>query len=211
MAPVDYESMLAPNRITRIGDVLSRRTRSITLLLENLHDPHNAAACLRSAESFGVQDVHVIEGLNRFKPGRRVVQGADKWLDVERYGSTAQSLTALRKAGYRVYVSDLSAARPIHDLDFSEPCALAFGNEHLGASQELIEGADACFVIPMRGFCESFNVSVAVALSLFYAVTRRFSDYASGGDMEEEDQLRLRKEWIRRSVNRLGDIEAALR
>lgn len=208
MTTVDYEQMLLPERLARIDDVLSLRTRTLALLLESVHDPHNASACLRSAEAFGVQDVHVVEAGTPFRPRRRVVQGTAKWLDVTRHAETRPCLARLREAGYRIYTSDLRATRLLHDLDFSMPCVLAFGNEHEGASPALVEGADETFLIPMRGFCESFNVSVAVALSLHYAVSARFGRSDAPGDLAEEDRQRLRDDWIRKSVRNHKSIEA---
>lgn len=210
---LDYEDLLRLDRIARLDEVLSRRTRTLTLLLEDVFDPHNAAACLRSAEAFGIQDVHVVPAAAGFEPSRRVVQGADKWLHVHRHPDTPTALRVLRGSGYRIWVSDLGGpapARAIDELDFGERVALAFGNEHDGVSRALVEGADGTFVIPMRGFTQSLNVSVAVALALYHAVSWRAARFGPPGDLSETERSALRREWLRRSVKQGARIEAAL-
>jgi len=185
--------------------VLAQRTRRVTLVLEELFDPHNAAACLRSAEAFGIQDVHVVAAKHAFQPSPRVVQGADKWLHVRQHADTASCVAALRAAGYRIWVSDLDeGSQPIDAIDFGERVALAFGNEHDGVSRELVQLADGTFVVPMRGFTQSFNVSVAVALSLYHAVSRRTARFGPEGDLSPDERAALRREWAQKAV-RSGD------
>ena len=210
MVTKQLEALLSERRVARLDAVLSRRTRNLALVLEDIHDPHNASACLRSAEGLGLQDVYAIEADVSLAPSRRVVQGADKWLDLHRFETTPSCLEALRAEGYRVYASDLQADTSLDAIDFRERVALAFGNEHAGASQALFDGADATFCIPMRGFSQSFNVSVAVAVCLYHAVQQRAARLGPDGDLEAAERETLRAQWIRRSVPKGGAIEAAL-
>jgi tRNA (guanosine-2'-O-)-methyltransferase len=210
-ATLDLTDLIQPERLTRLEQVLAQRTRRVSLVLEELYDPHNAAACLRSAEAFGVQDVHVIAARHAFDPSPRVVQGADKWLTLRRHAGTAECVTALRAAGYRIWVSDLApGARRIDAIDFGEPVALAFGNEHEGVSRTLADLADGTFVVPMRGFTQSFNVSVAVALSLYHAVSRRAALAGPAGDLPPEEHAALRQEWVRKAVKSGDRVVRAL-
>ena len=209
MASEQMENLLDPKRLARLDEVLGRRTRNLTLFLENVHDPHNAAACLRSAEAFGIQDVYVVEGENRFEPSRRVVQGADKWLHLRRFEETRTCLDTLRARGYRVFVSDLRASRPLDEIDVTARVALAFGTERDGASDTLLAGADGTFIVPMRGFAQSFNVSVAVALSLSQAVRTRSAALGPDGDLPPEERELLRREWLRLALKRGDEIERA--
>jgi len=205
------EALIEPRRIARLDDVLSRRTRNLTLLLEDLYDPHNASACLRSAEAFGLQDIYVVEAENRFTPNQRVVQGAQQWLDLFRFEDTGSCLNALRARGYRIYASDLAATCSLESLDFTQPTALAFGAEHSGASSALLRGADATFRIPMRGFSQSFNVSVAVALCLYHAITERTRLLGPAGDLSPGEREVLRDRWLEVALKRGETIARTLR
>jgi tRNA (guanosine-2'-O-)-methyltransferase len=192
----------APGRVSRIEQVLALRTRNLALLIENVWDPHNIAACLRSADAFGVQDVHVVEQDGDFELKRKVAKGAERWLDIHRYRDTPSCLAALAEKGYRVYASDLSATCALDDIDFTEPTVLAFGNEHAGATPALIEGAHGTFVLPMRGFAQSLNVSVAVALCLYHAVRERTRRLGALGDLSADERLALRERWLQIALRR---------
>ena len=192
---------LTPERLARIETVLAGRTRNLALVLEDVTDPHNVAACLRSAEALGVQDVHVIAGRSSFDAAHKVTQGTDKWLTLRTHPSPAQCVGALRAQGMTLAVGALDdRAVPVHELDFSRPIALAFCNEHSGATGELMDLADHVFYIPMLGFAQSFNISVAAALGLFCAVSRRIKLFGTNGDLTEDEKVGLRALWIRKSV-----------
>jgi len=192
---------LTPERLARIETVLSGRTRNLSLVLEDVTDPHNVAACLRSAEALGVQDVHVIAGRSSFGAAHKVTQGTDKWLTLRTHRSPADCVKTLKSHGMTLAVGALDErAVPIQDLDFSRPVALAFCNEHSGVSSELLALADHVFYIPMLGFAQSFNISVASAIGLYFAVSRRVKIFGTNGDLPEEDLTSLRALWIHKSV-----------
>ncbi|MBM4352869.1 MAG: RNA methyltransferase [Deltaproteobacteria bacterium] len=192
---------LTPERLARIEAVLAGRTRNLALVLEDVTDPHNVAACLRSAEALGVQDVHIVAGRASFDAAHKVTQGTDKWLTMHTYRSPVACAKMLRSQGLTLAVgAPTSKAVPVHDLDFSRPVALAFCNEHEGASSELLKLADHVFYIPMLGFAQSFNISVAAAIGLYFAVSRRIKLFGTNGDLTDTEREELRTLWIYKSV-----------
>lgn len=179
----DLIAYLAPfvtaHKRQRIAEVLAQRTRHLTVVLENIYQPHNASAVVRSCECFGVQDVHAIELDNPFTPNKSIVRGASKWLSIHHYAQTdagsgtAVCLQQLRRQGYRIAATTLrSGSIPIRELDVAQPVALCFGTEETGLSDEAHDLADLFVQIPMQGFTQSFNISVTAALCLYDLTTR---------------------------------------
>ena len=161
-------------RKRRIEAVLATRTADVTVVLEDIYDPHNAAAVLRTAEGFGLTSVHVIARSTRFRVSRKVSQGAHKWLHLMHYADVAAAYAALRAAGYRVYAADVRpGASALPTISADRPVALVFGNEHGGLSAVARNASDGQFTVPMHGFVESLNISVACAVSLYDVLERR--------------------------------------
>ena len=201
------EEFVTERRQQRLRSVLDNRTRNLVLLLEDIYDPHNASACVRSAEAMGVQELHVITAQHRFAPAPKVTNGADKWLDIHRYKAIAPCFEALRSRGFTIAAGVLNdEAIPIQEIRFDRPVALAFGNEHEGLSEEFRQAADVCFFIPMYGFSQSFNISVAAALGLHWAVNERIRLLGSSGDLTEEERETLLARWTRLSVTMADEI-----
>ncbi len=189
---VPPRGLLLDRRAERVDRVVAERLRSVTLVLDGVHDPHNLAAVLRTAEGLGLQDVHVIRGPSGFRPAAAVTQGADKWLDVHHHADAPTCLRALRQEGFRVHASLLADdAVPLDELPDEGKIALVFGNEHAGVGLELAAACDGRFRIPMHGFTQSFNVSVAAAMSLHAVISRRRAR-RGGGDLTGEDRAELR-------------------
>ncbi|EDM29698.1 spoU protein [Lentisphaera araneosa HTCC2155] len=166
------QSHLIDDRIELIDKVCSERTEHICLVLENLYQEHNASAILRNADAFGIQNINVIENDNDFAANKEVSMSAHKWLDIKAWNeskidNTVKCLSALKKQGYKICATSL---RPesitLDELPVDEPIALCFGTELTGLSEVAHEMADYMTYIPMNGFIQSFNVSVASALSL---------------------------------------------
>ncbi|WP_367305898.1 TrmH family RNA methyltransferase [Alicyclobacillus acidocaldarius] len=203
---------LRPERLLRLREVLMRRTSYIAVAMEAVDDGHNQAAILRSAEAFGVQHVAVIEGKQPFHPSKGVTQGAHKWLTLHRMPDIGRAIDALHARGFQVYATDLSeGAQPIDAVDLARPTAILFGNEKDGVSPEARERADGRFYIPMAGFVQSFNVSVAAAIAL-YELTRRAREtvgnrYALGAD----ERHKLYVTWCLRSLHGATREEARRR
>ncbi len=158
--------VVTPERRKRIDQVVSQRTDDLVVVLDSVSDPHNSSAVLRSADAFGIQTVHVIVGSYGFRASRGVSKGTHRWLDVIRYESAEACAKRLKDAGYAIYVAATGGDCDLEALRTKTRLAVVFGNEHRGVSPAWAELADGTFSIPMRGFVESLNVSVAAAITL---------------------------------------------
>lgn len=180
---------------------VSRRTRYMTLLAENLYHGQNAAALIRHCEAFGVQRMHTVETLCPFEPNASISRGTDRWVDVERHASTGQALAALKRDGYRIIATTphREDATPETFDVAAGPFALVFGTEHAGISDEVIASADGFLRIPMCGMVESLNVSASAAI-LIYMLSERVRQTVPGWQMDaaEQDEILLR--WMQTSV-----------
>lgn len=194
------EPQLTTERQERIRQTVDGRTCNVVTVLEDIYDRGNVSAVLRSAEALGYQCAHVIELGEKFKTSARVSTGADKWLDVRKWKSTSECVGELKRLGYRIVATHLdSRAKPIGEIDFTKPTALVLGNEKDGISKEMIEAADETAIIPMHGFVQSFNISVAGAVSLYHIMRERERAMGRHGDLTDEEKLILRAEFSLRS------------
>ncbi len=196
---------LTAGRLAAIERVLAQRTRFLTVVLEELCHAPNASAILRSCECLGIQDVHVISERNRFRLVRGASSGAAKWLTLRHYSAagadnTAVCLTALREVGYRIVATSLQpGAVPVQELPMDRPVALCVGNEENGISDKLYGMAEARVFLPMCGFTQSFNVSVATALCL-HSLTERLQQSDISWHLSNAARDELRFEWICKSL-----------
>jgi len=204
-------TQLTPERRARIDAVIAGRTYTVTPVLEGLYDRGNASAVLRSAEALGYQAVHLIETNTAFKKANRVTQGAEKWLDIYRWPSTAACVQHLREQGYRIFATAMEDAVPLGDISFHEPAAIVFGNEMRGVTQELLEAADARVMVPMTGFTRSFNISVAAALSLYHIQQDRIRRTGVHGDLTDAERRSLTAQYYLRSVRDSDNMLPCLR
>ncbi len=167
---------MTPAREKKFREVISKRQTGLTVVLENIHDPHNISAILRTCDAVGILEVYVINTRDVLKKklGKKSSASARKWVKVHYFNSVEDCVLKLRENGFSIYATHLSAdAHNLYDLDLSKPVALAFGNEHAGVSDELLAHADGNFIIPMMGMIPSLNVSVACAVSLYEALRQR--------------------------------------
>jgi tRNA (guanosine-2'-O-)-methyltransferase len=187
--------VILPRRIERMDAVLARRTRRLTVLFEDLYHPHNASAVMRTAECFGVQDIHVVEQDKRFRPSKDVVRGAARWLTLHRYADLAGALAALRRGGYRLAATSVDpGSLPLDEVPVDTPLALCFGTEETGLSSQALAAADLHVHVPMAGFTESLNVSVTAALCL-----RELSGRIRAGsdwELTAQERADLRLTWL---------------
>lgn len=213
------EPLLLERRVRRMQAVLAGRSSHVAFVFERMTDPHNLSAALRSLDAFSFQDVHLVAPGERLGLSHLITRGTDRWLTLHTAPDSAACLAALQAEGYRVYASEVAGADcvPLTALDFSRRTALVFGNEHAGVSDAVPALADGRFHIPMRGFAESLNLSVAVAISAFHArreVDRLRAQLPPGteqGDpyvLSPERRRALYAEWLQRSVNRSEEILA---
>lgn len=195
------ESLVQPRRKARIEKVIESRCFGIQPILESLADRGNMSAVLRTIEGLGMGAVHVVEARRKkLRMANRVSQGAEKWLEIQRWHTTEECVAAVKREGLQLVVTDLNASASIDDLDLSKPTALVFGNEKFGASELMREHADHTVILPMAGFSQSFNISVAAAISLHHLRLKRFGQTAGPGDLDESQKVRLRAEYFRKSV-----------
>jgi len=164
--------MVTDARFARITSVAARRNYAVVPVLEHLTDPHNTSAILRSAEAFGVQRVEVIPERDAFLVAP-VSRGAHRWLELRRHDDGASCARTLHEEGYEIFVATMEGELGPRDLAAREKVAVVFGNEHAGVSSALREAADGTYGVPMSGFVESLNVSVAAAITLFEATRER--------------------------------------
>jgi tRNA (guanosine-2'-O-)-methyltransferase len=192
--------LLLEDRRARIDAAAAARLGGLRVVIENLHDPHNGAAVLRSAEAFGVQRVEVIESVEPFRFSSTVTQGCEKWLDVVRHETLAAAVAALRADGFAIYAAVPGAPATVEDLDFARPAAVMIGNEHDGLTAEAIAAADVRFGIPMAGMTRSLNLSVATALITERATQLRRRALGRPGDLDPDAVLALRARFYAASV-----------
>jgi tRNA (guanosine-2'-O-)-methyltransferase len=186
------------NKREKMQAVLQNRTRYISVVLEDLFQPHNASAALRTCDIFGIQDVHVVEAVYNFKAIPTIAMGASKWVDVYSHASMTDAIVQLKKQGYCIVATTPhQQSYALHELPLNQKTALLFGSEQTGLSPEALSHADMFVKIPMYGFVESFNVSVSVALCLYDIMARlRNSDYA--WQLSEEEKQDIMLAWIRK-------------
>ena len=190
-------------RHARIAGVLSRRQPDLTVVLENVHDPHNVSAILRSCDAAGVLRAHAVYTFEEPPAGafaRTTSASAAKWVPVEQHESVEHCYATLREEGFSILVTALGErSRSLFDWDLTAPVALVFGNEMRGVSEEALTLADGVIAIPMAGFVQSLNVSVACAVCLFEAFRQRLLAGAyETPKLSAEQLLALEQDWLQR-------------
>ncbi|GAB4277626.1 MAG: tRNA (guanosine(18)-2'-O)-methyltransferase TrmH [Deferrisomatales bacterium] len=192
---------LRPRRRAKLLSVLDRRLGAVRVVVENLHHPHNMSAVLRSCEALGVQHVHAVESREAFCVSRGVTLGAHKWLTLHRHDTFAACARELQGRGFRLYAALLAPdAVALEEIPVDEPTALVFGNEKEGVSSEARALCDGAYTIPMEGFVQSFNISVAAAISL-YSFTRRVrTQRPDGGLLTEAEKEQILEGWLPKSL-----------
>ncbi len=167
---------MTPERQSRILNVLNKRQPDITVVLENVFDPHNISAVMRTCDAIGIQELYVLN--TRIPPhkkwGAKSSSSADKWLTIHQF-TNADDCFALLRSNYDIILTThlSSSAVPLHDIDFTKRIALVFGNEHDGVSEEIRRLSDGNFIIPQVGMIRSLNISVACAVSLYEAFRQK--------------------------------------
>jgi tRNA (guanosine-2'-O-)-methyltransferase len=186
-------------RRQKIEAVLSRRQENITVVLENVFDPHNISAVMRSCDAIGVQEIYVLNTkipLHK-KWGARSSSSAHKWLTVHQYDDVNKCFSNLRKRFDRILTTHLSSdAVSLYDIDLTQKLALVFGNEHSGVSEEVRSLADGNFIIPQVGMIKSLNISVACAVSLYEAFRQKqLKGHYSKQGLSAEHYSLLSNQW----------------
>ncbi len=176
----------SPERSAKIEHALDHRQPTLTVVLENIHDPHNVSAILRSCDAVGVLEVHLLYTIESFPDiDNAASRGSHKWLDFKRHSSVRSCFSHLRARNFRTLATRIdNSARSLYRCDLTQPTAFVLGNEHRGISEEVLALTDETIYIPMMGMAESLNVSVAAAVCLFEAYRQR-----NMKEMYDEPQL----------------------
>ena len=197
----DTEKDITPERLARLKEVLAKRQKGLTLVLSNIHDPHNVSAIYRSCDAFGVPEVHLYYTNTAFPSlSRRSSGSARKWVETIRHRSLDDLAAALRNQNMQILSTSCSpAAKPLDAYDFTRPTAVIMGNEHSGVSEEVLRIVDGELYIPMYGMIQSFNVSVAAAVILAEAARQRKSAGLYDAPTFSAEELKARlADWVKR-------------
>jgi len=198
---------ISENKKSLFETLIKHRTRHIAVVLEDIYQPHNASAVLRSADLFGVQDIHIIENRNQYEVNPDVALGSSKWLTLNKYNNQEQNtlacFDALRNKGYKIVATTPHKNEVmLEDLPLEQKTAVVFGTELKGLSDIALQNADAYVKIPMYGFTESFNISVSAALTLFNLTERlRKSDIA--WQLTEAEEIDIQIEWAKSTIKKV--------
>ena len=192
--------VLTAERRARIDLTVENRCFSVVPVLEDLFDRGNVSAVLRSAEAFGLGQVHLIQKTERFKESQRTTAGADKWVEIQQWKTTKDCIENLKANGLQIVSTHLSPKSvPISEIDFSKPTAVVLGNEKEGISSEMVEMSDHCVVIPMKGFVQSFNISVAASIAFYHLTQDREKRRGLSGDLNTEQKNILKAVYAART------------
>jgi len=212
---IDYYNHIAPMLSDRRKDlfdvILAQRTRHFTVILEDLYQKHNTSAIVRSCDIFGVQDVHIIENKYKSYMSNQVGKGSQKWLDFHRYRekqiNTQDCIDAIKNQGYQLIVtSPHNDSCLLQNFDITKKSAFVFGVEKAGVSETMFEQADGFLKIPMVGFTESLNVSVAAAITL-QSVTERLRNSDMQWQLSKDDIFYKKLEWMEKTIKSIEKVK----
>lgn len=199
-------TFLTEERKSLFHKVLQYRTHHLTVVLENIYQPHNASAVMRSCDLTGIQDVNIIEKNNKYVENPHVSMGSTKWLNIIKHtqyeNNTLNAIQSLKKQGYKIIATTphKQSFTPF-DLPLENKTALLFGTELTGLSEDAINAADDYLKIPQYGFTESYNISVSVALILF-TLTERLHNSDINWQLTPNELLDIKLEWAKRTIKR---------
>ncbi len=205
------ESFITEEKKKLFSSVLKERTRYITVVLEDIFQPHNASAVLRTCDCFGIQDIHIIENKNKYNINPDVTMGSDKWLNIKKYNAlsdnSSAAINSLKDAGYRIVATTPSGKHTsLEEFDLTKgKVALFFGTEPNGLSDFVLKEADERLFIPMHGFTESFNISVSAAIIL-YCLTLQLRNSSMPWKLTRNESLEVKFNWLKRSVRNSENI-----
>lgn len=207
-----FENYLTDKRKATFKSILENRTRYFTVVLEDIYQPHNASAVVRTCDIFGVQDLHVIENKYVNRVSKYVTKGSQKWITSTRYktdgDNTKICLNNLKEKGYQIIATTPhNDSCLLQDFDINKKTAFVLGAEAEGVSETVKEQADGFLKIPMVGFTESLNISVAAAIILQDVTTKlRNSDLDWQLSTEEKEILYF--DWVKKTIKNVDKIEA---
>lgn len=205
---------VTPAKQARMAEVIQHRTNHVRVVLEDIYQPHNASAVMRSCECFGIQHLHVVENRYKYTINREVAMGSSNWINLHRHrkegaDNTRACIAEMRKMGYRIAATSLDPSSiPLAELPLEQKLSLWFGTEEVGLSQAVLEEADCHVHIPMLGFTQSLNISVSAAICLHHLRTR-LKDSADDPGLTPGEQRAVYRLWMRKSVKNCEILERA--
>lgn len=207
MTLLDYlQNFITEERKQRFLEIISQRTNHFTVAMEDVFQMHNTSAVVRTCEVFGVQQAHSIEGRYGKRLDEKIAMGAQKWVDVFRYDDTQKCIDTLREKGYQIVATTPHKdAYLLNDFDISKKSAFFFGTEKEGLSEKVLAQADTYLKIPMVGFTESLNISVAVAIVL-QQLTDKLRRSNIKWQFTNEERYSVLEQWTKISVRNVNDV-----
>ncbi len=200
------ESLLSAERIDNLHRVLDFRLGDITVVLDNLFDPHNIGAIIRTVEALGVQDIYIIEKDTEPDMSAKVTKYSDKWVSIHTYKNAEECVADLKKNKFTIIAAQMTKQAISSDefkITQNSKIAIVVGNEHAGISEKIYELADVHVIVPMYGFTESFNVSVATALLLRdFVRKKRAVIHPETGTLNENRKKNLYNQWLQKAVKK---------
>ena len=202
------ESFLTDNRKRVINKVLENRTRYVTVVLEDIYQSQNASAIVRTCDCLGIQNIHIIEDRNKFVLNPDVIRGADGWLDIQKHKNTQQSIDNLKQQGYRIIATSPheGCVTPDNINLQNGKTAIIFGTESSGITNIVKTCADEFLHIPMFGFTESLNISVAAAITL-YSITNRLHSSTLDWQLTRKEIADIKLKWLLKTIKKSHLLE----
>ena len=206
------EQFVTEKRRNLFQKILDERTRHFTVAIEDIFQPHNASAIVRSCDIFGVQDLHVIESKYKFYASRLVAKGAQKWIDFSMYNqqnknNTLDCITNLRSKGYKIIATTPhNESCLLQDFDITQKSAFFFGVEKQGLSKDVMDNADSYLKIPMVGFTESLNISVAAAIIL-QNMNEKLKKSSIDWKLSDYERAEKYQDWLEKTIKSIKKIK----
>ena len=200
------EGYLTESRKEKFSKVLSQRTKHFTVATEDVFQLHNTSAVIRSCDVFGIQEVNIIEERNSKRIDREIAMGAQKWVDLNRFGSVKDCMADLKLNGYQIVATTPHTNDcELHEFDVTKKSCFFFGRETEGLSEDVLNAADCFLKIPMVGFTESLNISVSAAIILEH-VTTKLRATNINWQLTEEEMFEKRLDWIKKTIRSYDEI-----
>lgn len=200
------EGYLTDSRKEKFESVLKQRTKHFTVATEDVYQLHNTSAVMRSCDVFGIQELHIVEEQNSKDIDREIAMGAQKWVDLNRYGHVKECITNLKAQGYQIVATTPHTNDCLlHEFDVTKKSCFFFGRETEGLSQEVLNEADVFMKIPMAGFTESLNISVSAAIIL-QDVTTKLKQTDINWQLTQDELLEKRLDWCKKTIKSYDEI-----
>ncbi|WP_367897517.1 TrmH family RNA methyltransferase [Leptospira sp. WS58.C1] len=212
-----FKTLISAEKVSKIQEVASFRTKYLTIVLEDIFQPYNASAPVRTSECLGLAEIHVVENKNSYKPNEGIALGAQKWIQIHKYqkpnfDNTRHCISGLKEKGYRIVATSPYTFENSYELDtlpLDKPSAILFGSEEHGLSSYAREEADVFLKLPMYGFTESYNISVTVAIVLSHLVFRLRKEVPNW-TLTEEEKVYIRNSYYKKCLHNGNLVESDL-